>query len=124
MEGQVAETGNAVRELSLPIHESKGWLKFLGIMNIVYGVFSAITVVGILVAWLPIWIGILLWQCATTIERAQASGNKQLMLESLGKLKTYFIIQGIMGIIGIVGILIAMSFGILGAILGLMGMGY
>lgn len=124
MEAQVPDASIAIRELSLPIHQSKGWLKFLGVMSIIYGVFAAFTIVGILFAWLPIWVGILLWQAATSVERAQVSGDKEKFLESLNKLKTYFIIQGILGVIGILGILVAISMGILGALLGLMGLGY
>ena len=124
MEGHVPDTSIVVRELSLPIHQSKGWLKFLGVMSIIYGVFAAFTIVGILFAWLPVWVGILLWQAATSVERAQVSGDKEKFLESLNKLKTYFVIQGILGIIGILGILVAIAMGFLGMILGLMGLGY
>ena len=38
-----------------------GWLKFLGIILIIAGGLYALTLVGIIIAWLPIWLGILIF---------------------------------------------------------------
>ena len=91
-----------VRDLSMPLAAGKGWMKFLGIMFIIQGVFTALTIVGILIAWLPIWLGILLNQSATAIERAQTSGDEGAMRMSLDKLRTFFAIQGVLMLIGII----------------------
>jgi hypothetical protein len=55
----------AVRELSVPLFQAKGWLKFLGILSIIGGVFQALTIVGIIYAWIPIWSGVLLHQAGS-----------------------------------------------------------
>lgn len=91
-----------VRDLSMPLAAGKGWMKFLGIMFIIQGVFTALTIVGILIAWLPIWLGILLNQSATAIERAQTSGDEGAMRMSLDKLRTFFAIQGVLMLISII----------------------
>jgi len=123
MEAQIPEANNAVRELSLPIHQSKGWMKLLGVLSIIYGAVSVFTIVGIVVAWLPIWMGVLLIQAASSVEKAQVTGEKETLVESLNKLKTYFTIQGILALIGLLFVGIAISMGILGAMMGILGLG-
>jgi hypothetical protein len=57
-----------VQELSVPIYQARGWLKFLGVLSIMSGVGQALSLVGILVAWLPIWMGVLMFQAGSNIE--------------------------------------------------------
>jgi hypothetical protein len=117
MEQQVSEQGDLLREVGFPIYQGRGWMKFLGIMSIIQGVIAAFTLVGIFVAWLPIWVGIVLYQSATRMERAYATGDKSGFYESMSKLKLYFMIQGITTLLGIVIAIFAMSLGMLGLIL-------
>lgn len=90
-----------VREFARPLFEVKGWMKFLGVIMIIVGVIQACTVVGLIIAWLPIWLGILLFSTGSKIDAAFQSGNKADLMTGLGKLKTFFTIYGIMAIIGI-----------------------
>ena len=39
---------HAVQELSMPIFQARGWLKFLGVLSIIGGVGQALSIVGIL----------------------------------------------------------------------------
>lgn len=96
-----------IREVSLPLFSSKGWIKFLGILMIIYGAFMALTIVGIIIAWLPIWLGVLLNQTANRIEQAQITGDIAAMVRSQNSLSTYFTVYGILALIGIIGAIIA-----------------
>jgi len=116
MEASAQDQGGVVRELGLPVYQSKGWLKLLGVISIINGVFAALTLVGIIFAWLPIWMGVLLYQSASAVERSQLSGDKAALTKSLEKLKLYFTISGVMAIIGLAAAVIALTFGALGAI--------
>ncbi len=120
MEAGAEVPGNVVRELSLPIYQCKGWLKLIGVLSILSGILTAVTLVGIVIAWLPIWTGVLLLQAASAVEKSQVSGEKQILFHSLSKLKIYFIITGILQAIGLIVAGIAMSMGMLGAILGVL----
>lgn len=91
-----------VQELSVPIYQARGWLKFLGVLSIIGGVGQALTIVGILVAWLPIWMGVLMFQAGSSIDSASQFGDKFAFLRSLGSLKTYFVLQGVLTLIGII----------------------
>ena len=121
MEAHIESQGNVVREISLPIFQSKSWLKLLGVLSIIYGAITALTVVGIVFAWLPIWMGVLLYQAASAVERSQATGDKQALIASLNKIKTYFTVSGVLAILGLIGtiicMIIAMTMGALGIML-------
>jgi hypothetical protein len=120
MEASVQDQNNVVRELGLPIYQSKGWLKLLGVISIINGVMAALTVVGIIFAWLPIWMGVLLYQSAAAVERAQLAGDKAALSQSLNKLKLYFTISGVTAIIGLAAAVLAIALGAIGAIFGVL----
>jgi hypothetical protein len=96
------QDNRTVQELSVPIYQAKGWLKFLGVLSIITGIGQALSIVGILVAWLPIWMGILMFQAGSNIESAAQFGDKYAFLRSMGSLKTYFILQGVLTLLGII----------------------
>ena len=106
-----------VRLMGVPLSQGKRWIKVLGILSIVQGVIAALTVIGIIVAWLPIWVGILLYQTATTMERAYSLGDRRTFAEAMTKLKTYFLIQGIVALLGIIFAIFAFSLGMMGMIM-------
>lgn len=109
------QAGNSlIKSLSLPLYQSRGWMKLLGVIMIVYGAIVALSIVGLLIAWLPIWLGILLFQAASSAEEAQLNDNPDELLAALKRLKTYFTIMGILTLIGLV-------FGLLGFFLGMGG---
>ena len=73
---------------------------------------------GALFCWIPIWMGILLFQTGKRIETIQATGQKILLIGALFKLKTYFSIAGILLLILLIAILIGIVAGG-GSVLGL-----
>ena len=85
-----------LRLLALPLYEARGWMKLLGVVMVIAGVLTALTIVGLIVAWLPIWLGVLLFQAAGRIEVAFATADEMSLRESLAKLKTFFVIQGVL----------------------------
>ncbi|MCX6037264.1 MAG: DUF5362 family protein [Chloroflexi bacterium] len=86
----------------MPIYQARGWLKFLGVLSIISGVGLALSIVGILFAWLPIWMGVLMFQAGSSIDSAGQFGDKFAFLRSMGSLKTYFMLQGVLTLIGII----------------------
>ena len=101
-----------IQALSEPLYRAKFWMKLVAVMMIIYGALSVLTIVGIIIAWLPIWMGVLLFQSAGQVEKAHLASDEQAMLISLAKLKTYFTITGVLT-------LIALVVGILGFVFGL-----
>ena len=76
MEQTNVEQENLIKEVSIPIYQARGWMKLLGILNIIGGILIAITLVGIIIAWLPIWMGVILYQAGSASEQAYFSGDK------------------------------------------------
>ena len=103
-----------VRDLVSPLADGKGWIKFLGIITIIGAALSVIGTfgIGLLVAWLPIWMGVLLLQSGSALERAQTAGDEAAMRLALGKMRTYFVIQGVLVVISIAFFVLAFMFGI------------
>ncbi|MGQ9708225.1 MAG: DUF5362 family protein [bacterium] len=98
MENTIVTIEPQVRE---NVRGMKGWLKFLGIVQIVAGIFQAITIIGILFAWLLIWLGIILNSAGNKAQEYAEKGEPQALTDFTNKLKLYFIINGIMMIISL-----------------------
>lgn len=99
-----------------------GWLKLVGIVSIVGGAFSILVSFGfaIIIAWLPIWQGILLVRAGNG-SREVAGGNVDSLTDVLKPLKTYFIIQGALILIAIFGWTIAFFTLMLGPLMDKLG---
>lgn len=91
-----------VRELMQPLKNATGWIKFLGVVLIVYGIIMAISIVGLLIAWLPIWLGVLLMRAAKNTNMAYYQGNKAAVLAALGNVGSFFTVYGVVALIGII----------------------
>lgn len=93
---------DAVKALSLPLYEAKGWMRLLGVLSIISGIFSIFTIWGILVCWIPIWVGIILMKAAGAVEIAHHSNDRTQFIACLCQLRTYFTLQGVLMLIGII----------------------
>jgi len=104
-----------VQELSWPLYRARGWLQFLGVMAILSGVIQALTLVGIVVAWLPIWLGALMFQSAERIDSARRSGSRPDFEKAMDRLRLIFVIQGVTALASIaLAALVLMTFGLAG----------
>ena len=88
--------------IAIEVGKSKGWLKFIGIVTIIGGVLQALTIVGIIFAWLPIWMGILLLQAGKFAEAFAKETDPIKLSEMVQKLRVYFTIQGILMLVSLI----------------------
>jgi hypothetical protein len=84
-----------------------GWMKFMGIMTIIGGCLQALTIFGIVIAWLPIWMGVVLTKAGAKAGEYADKGDFVSLDGLTGQLKTYFIISGILIIVSFAVTLIA-----------------
>ena len=109
MEAAVVERA-VIEQMSVVAGQSKGWLKFLGVLSIIGGVISALTIVGILVAWLPIWMGVLLFQAGSQVDNLLMTKDAGRLVTMMNKLRVYFVIQGILAIVAIAAVGLSIFF--------------
>jgi hypothetical protein len=103
----------STRAISESLYRVKGWITLAGVMSIIQGVFSAISLVGILVAWLPIWIGVILLKTSKALAQAHEQEDEAALNEALGRLALYFKIYGILMVVGLVVAVLALIAAIL-----------
>jgi len=86
-----------------------GWMKFVGVMTIIGGCLQVLSIVGIVIAWLPIWMGVILVRAGTKAGDYADKGDFASLEGMTGQLKTYFTISGIMIIVSFAATIIAMA---------------
>lgn len=101
-----------LRSIVEPLYRGKFWIQLLGVVSIIYGVLIALSIVGLLIAWIPVWSGILLMQIAGAATRVHVSGDAVEMHAIMAKLKLYFTIFGVLMLLGIIIAVLGMVFGI------------
>ncbi len=102
MEQLNTDQSNVIKEVSAPVFQARGWMKLIGVLSIIVGVLYALTLIGIIFAWLPIWMGVILYQAGSSSEEAYYNGDKYSFLKSMTQLKLYFTIMGITMLICII----------------------
>lgn len=89
----------AVRRFAAPLFERKGWIKFLGVMLIINGVFA---LPALLLGLLLIFSGVALFKMAGNLERAHASGDAAALEEASRNAAKSVLFAGIYMAIGLV----------------------
>lgn len=108
------EKQELMKDLIEPIYRAKFWMQLTGVMLIISGILTALTIVGIIVAWIPIWVGVVLMQAAKAADKAYQGGDDREVKFALNKIKTYFTIFGVMTLIYLIVFLGTMLFGAVG----------
>lgn len=91
-----------VKDLGAPLVASRGWMKILGVVSIISGVLTALTIVGLIVAWLPIWMGVVLLKAGDAFEQVGANGDEGALRSAMTNLQTFFTISGVLALIYVI----------------------
>jgi hypothetical protein len=118
------QAGRDIQRLIEPLYRGKFWMQLVGVMLIIGGLFTALSIVGILICWIPIWAGVSLMQAAGSVEQAYITGDDAAAAMAMQRLKTYFTIFGVLTLvyilIAVFGLLVGIGAGMMG---GAPGMG-
>lgn len=107
-----------VRGISQPLADGAGWMKFLGVLSVLAGVSQVLSIVGLISGGLQIWMGILLFQAASSAQQARATGDAYALSTALGNIKTFFVLNGVLALVGILLLCAALCFLVLLPMLG------
>jgi hypothetical protein len=100
--GSAPQGDELVKDLSRHLYQAKGWMKLLGVLSIIQGVLMIFSIWGILLCWLPIWIGVVLHRAAGRVEMAYLGGDRSAMREGTEQLQRFFTINGVLALIYVV----------------------
>ena len=103
---------DSARAIIEPLFRAKFWMQLIGIMMIISGVLTALSIIGILVAWIPIWAGVVLMQAAGALDRAYNRNDDREAAYAMTRLKTYFTIFGVLMLVYLAFFGLALIFGI------------
>jgi hypothetical protein len=109
----ITGSGGNVRAFAAIVAANSGWIRFLGVLFILYGILTAIFIVGIFI----IWQGRLLMRTARLASEVEASGSTQGFNEALESMSRFFKISGILALILVIFYGLAIAAGILMPIL-------
>ena len=79
-------------------------------MLILYAIAMAVTVVGIIVAWVPVWTAVLCFQLSNRIEETYTSEEETELLKVTTKLSTLITLIGVVMLVSLVVLLVAIIF--------------
>jgi len=98
----IGELGGDPYLLLSPLSDARGWIKLTGIGLVIQGAMLVLSLWGILVAWLYIWLGVVLISAAGRIEDASRGGDSGQLRGALGNVGRYFSITGVLTLIWLI----------------------
>lgn len=102
----------AVRRFAAPLFERKGWIKLLGVMLIIGGIFS---IPAFLLGLISIFSGLALMKLAGNLEKAQSTGDAAAFEEAQRHAAKFFFLQGIMVALGLAVMVLILAIALLGS---------
>lgn len=78
------------------------WMQFMAVVFYVLGGLYVVSCIGLIVCWVPILMGLWLWQSAQEFQKLVQDGQEHSFDTAIEKLKTYFMFTGIVTIVIIV----------------------
>lgn len=104
-----------------PLRDVAGWTKFVAVMSIIVGALSCATVVGAVVGWLPIWIGVVLLNAGNRLVSGVDAEEPDDVREGAQKLALTIKLVGILAIVWLVFMALYVAFVIFVFVLGFAG---
>ena len=74
----------------------------MGILGVIGGALQVLTIVGAIFGALQIWMGVLLVQAANRAGEFASTGDEEALAQWTEKLKTYFVVLGVVTLIGLI----------------------
>ncbi len=108
--GQVPPGMSVTRQLAEPLWRARGWMKFTGVLLLIYGVFCILGIWTIVICWLPIWLGLILISGSNHIRHAAVMDSEANLKASLDKIGLFFRIWGITTLVGLILGIVALIF--------------
>ena len=96
---QTNTSGSAPLGVFQPLQDATFFIKFFAWILIVLGVIYCITIVGLIVGWLPLWMGLSLKRSAEALDASKHTGDPNALAAASSNLATFFKIVGVLSMI-------------------------
>lgn len=98
-----------LREAAAPLLRHRRWIRALAVFQFTLGGVLALTLVGLLVAWFFIWIGVVLWQAAAALDEAALHPVHldACLRQALDRLAFQFVLQAVLSMATLLVMLVA-----------------
>ena len=100
-----------------PLHRVRNWMKFLAVLLFVAAGLNALSVVGLVLAWIPAMIGVFLWQAASALEDGHPTSDVERLRRGTEKVRHLFMSYAVLGVVGLVGFGLLLGLGFVAAVL-------
>jgi hypothetical protein len=96
-----SDAGMQVKRLASIVAAGSAWMRALSVLMFLLTFVLCLTVIGFVIAWLPLWQGITMWSAATRAQQAVYTGAEQDLSLALEKIRQSFRI-GVLLVIALV----------------------
>ena len=97
-----------------PLHRVRNWMKFLAVLLFIAGAMNALSIVGLIVAPIPVLVGVFLWQAAA--EDGVATSDAERLRHATEKLRHLFMTYAVLAVAALVGFALLLGLGVVAAI--------
>lgn len=108
-------TTDALAYVIEPLHRVRNWMKFLAVLLFVAAEINVLSIVGLVVAPIPVTIGLFLWQAATALD-AGHPGDVDRLRRATERLRHVFLTYAALGVVGLIGLAALVGFGFLAVV--------
>ena len=91
-----------------PIFSVQLWIRILGFAAMIIGVLYCLSIIGLIIGWLPIWLGVILLRTSKSIDSVVADESEQAAFELVSQIALFFKIVGIAALILFVVVLLGL----------------
>lgn len=98
-----------------PLHRVRKWMKFLAVLLFVVAGINVLSVVGVLVAPIPLLIGVFLWQAATALDDGHP-GDVDRLRRATERLRHVFLTYAVLAVIALAGFAALVGLGFFAAV--------
>lgn len=98
-----------------PLHRVRNWMKFLAVLLFVAAAVNVLSVVGLVVAPIPVLIGFFLWQAASALEDGHPNDVDRLR-RATERLRHVFLTYAVLAIVALTGFAALVGLGFFAAI--------
>lgn len=103
---------DAVAYVIEPLRRTRNWIRFLAILMFVAGGMNLLSIVGLLVAPIPIAIGVLLWQAGSAL----GEDDPERLRAATSRLRQVFMVYSALAVLALVGVGLMIGLGFFAAV--------